>query len=64
MALRHIRENKRGVGPEAGEIFKTDDPRQFVRIYTVQENVDLRRVENDRDAALEIMKLYDLLTGA
>ncbi len=62
MALRHIIENKRFIGPENGEIFKTDNPKQFVRFYTVQENIDLNRVESDLVRYQETKDLYDLLT--
>lgn len=34
MALRHIDENKRLVDPEKGEIFRTDNPKEYVMIYT------------------------------
>ncbi|MBV6343410.1 hypothetical protein [Candidatus Magnetobacterium casense] len=63
MALKHINENKRQIGPEFGLIYRTDDPKQFIKTYTVQEVIDLNRVESDLANWQETKDLYDLLTA-
>lgn len=48
--MHHINSNKRKIGQENGTLFSTDDPNQFVRVYTVQEVLDLNRLQSDFSA--------------
>lgn len=59
MALHHIDTSNRGVGPKKGRIHKTDDPKEFVKTYTVVEEIDLGRLESDLADLQAIKALKD-----